>query len=72
MQNNWWMASMQEIQGYVDTKKNNQAFYKAIKALHGPIRNASCPAWNAAGALFIKDRDGILSPCAEHFNNLLN
>ena len=42
MQNNWWKARAQEIQGYTDAN-NSQAFYEAIKVLHGPIRNAFCP-----------------------------
>jgi len=71
MRNSWWMTKAQEIQENANNN-NIRAFYEALKSVFGPIRRSFCHAMDSARTLLIKERDGILSRWAEHFNTLLN
>jgi len=71
MRNSWWMTKAQEIQEHANNS-NIRAFYEALKSVFGPIRRSFCHVKDSSGTLLIKERDGILSQWAEHFNTLLN
>jgi len=63
------MTKAQEIQEHAN---NIRAFYEAFKSVFCPIRRSFCHVNDSTGTLLIKERDGILSRWAEHFNTLLN
>jgi len=69
MRNSWWMTKAQEIQEHAN---NIRAFSEALNSVFGTIRRSFCHVKDSSGALLIKERDGILSRWAEHFNTLLN
>jgi len=69
MRNSWWMTKAREIQEHAN---NIRAFSEALNSVFGTIRRSFCHVKDSSGALLIKERDGILSRWAEHFNTLLN
>ena len=71
VENKWWLNLSREIQGFADTN-NMHEFYDAVKKLHGPTSRAIVPVRSGDGSALIKDRNGILSRWAEHFDLLLN
>jgi len=71
MRNSWWKTKAQEIQEHANNN-NIRPFYEALKSVFGPSRRSFCHVKDSSGTLLIKERDGILSRWAEHFNTLLN
>ena len=71
IENNWWLTLSREIQGYADTN-NMHEFYDAVKRLYGPTSRAIVPVRSEDGSALIRDKNGILSRWAEHFDLLLN
>ena len=71
MRNSWWMTKAHKIHEHANNN-NIRAFYEALKSVFGPIRRAFCHVKDSTGTLLIRERDGILSRWAEHFNTLQN
>jgi len=65
------MTKAQKILEHANNS-NIRALYEALKSVFGPIRRSFCRVKDSSGTLLIKERDGILSRWAEHFNTLLN
>jgi len=61
------MTKAQEIQEHANN--NIRVFYEALKSVFGPIRRSYCHVKDSTGTFFIKERDGIISRWAEHFNS---
>ena len=71
LEDSWWKQLSLEMQGYADTN-NIHRFYECTKRINGPIKRNILPVRAADGTSLIRDRKGILSRWAEHFNSLLN
>ena len=71
LEDQWWKDLAREIQGYADTN-NIQKFYEATKKVYDPIKRSTVPVRSAEGDTLIRDKDGIITRWAEHFNTLLN
>ena len=71
MQDSWFSAKADEIQGYADSH-NTKRFYDALKAVYGPKISGSTPLLNVDGTKLLTEKNQILERWAEHFSNVLN
>lgn len=71
MKNQWWIQKAQEIQGYADRNQTRE-FYKATRAIYGPMSNPPVPLKSADNSTTLRDDEEILNRWAEHFQSLLN
>lgn len=59
MENGWWQARAEEIQGFAD-RHDSHGFYNAIKAIHGPSKRNITPVRSDHGVL-LKENQQILN-----------
>lgn len=71
MEDTWWKEISAEIQGHAD-RNNMHQFYECTKRIYGPKKRSTLPVRASDGVSLIRDRQGILSRWAEHFEGLLN
>jgi hypothetical protein len=71
MQDSWYSAKADEIQGYADSN-NTKRFYDALKAVYGPQPTGSSPLLTADGTQLLTEKKQILERWAEHFDQVLN
>ena len=71
MEDKWWIDKACEIQCLADDH-DLHGFYNAVKTIYGPTSGSTVPIKSADGSTLIKDRQGVVSRWAEHFNELLN
>ena len=70
LQNDWWIAKANEIQGYAD-RNETRKFYEATRKVFGPIRSTATPI-KAADGTVLQEQAEILNRWKDHFETLLN
>ena len=71
MQDKWWEAKADELQGYAECN-NSKKFFDTLKTVYGPSKGVVAPLQSADGTTLFKDKEGITARWAEHFSTLLN
>lgn len=71
IQNDWWNAKAEEIQGYAD-RSESRNFFQAVRETYGPRSNATHPLRASQDNTLLKDEEAILDRWKEHFEQLLN
>ena len=70
MQDTWWQTQAAALQGAAD-RRDFKAFYQGLKAVHGPVHQAS-PSIKSKDGVLLTEPAQVLDRWTEHFKGVLN